>query len=305
MSCPKYQHPKHQHWVPKFYLRYFSTPETRGDKNAQIWVFSKDEADGDECLTNVRNVCGKRYLYSPIDKTGNRLWDLESKLDRLESTMALIWSEVAEGFVDLGDESIRKGLALFAAVMHLRNPEVRKFVEKLHKRLTETYESGPLRSDGTPEVESLDICGVIYAVDHRDWHKYRAWGKNDHDKFFAHIVEEEATHLAELLMKKRWAVVFSESDVFITSDRPVAVQHLSKKVVGFGTENAIITFPLSPKRVLVMDNRHEEPDNQYYPLQETNEGAFNHAIWSNGSRFMITGRAIPDVLREIVKVAMR
>ncbi len=283
--------PKHQHWVPQFYLRYFSTPETRSEKDAQVWMFSKDEADGNECLTNIRNACGKRYLYTPVDETGARTWDLESKLDQLESTMGKIWPQVAEGFVDLGNQSIRKGLALFAAVMHLRNPEVRRLVKKLHQQLVEFYESGSLRPDGTP------------AIDHRDWHKYRAWGKNDHDKFFAHIVENEAIHIAELLMKKRWAVVFSGRDVFITSDRPVAVQHLSKNVVGFGTENAIITFPLSPKRILVMDDQHEEPSNQYYPLQASNGGAFNHAIWSNGSRFMITGRAIHDVLSEIVKCA--
>jgi hypothetical protein len=64
---------KHQHWVPQFYLRYFATPNTRHSDEPQVWIFSKDPGDGDETLTNIRNVCGKRYLYSPIQPRGDRV----------------------------------------------------------------------------------------------------------------------------------------------------------------------------------------------------------------------------------------
>lgn len=293
--------PKHQHWVPQFYLRYFSTPETKEKKEAQVWVFSKDETDGDERLTNIRNVCGKRYLYTSLDEAGERVWSLETKLDRLESLMGTIWPELAEGFIDLGDEPIRKGLALFIAVMHLRNPEVRSFITKLHQQIVKACEAMPMHPDGRPAVSSFEMGGVTYAINLDDWHEYKAWGKNDHDKFFAHIVEREAIHFAELLMKKRWSIVFAERDVFITSDKPVAVQHLTRMVVGFGTEDTVITFPLTQKRVLVMDDRHQEPANQYYPFEKSNGGAFNYSIWRNGSRFMITGRTVPDVLSEILE----
>ncbi len=58
-------------------------------------------------------------------------------------------------------------------------------------------------------------------------------------------------------------------------------------------------FPLSPKRLLVLDDKHSEPANQYYPLQKSAAASFNHAIWRNGSRFMITGRPIFEVLSEL------
>ena len=292
--------PKHQHWVPQFYLRQFATPETRGEKEAQVWVFSKHEADGDECLTNVRNVCGKRYLYTPKDEKGERVWHLESKLCDLESSMGAIWPDLANGFADICDPAVRKGLSLFVAVMHLRNPEVRQFIERLHHQLAEFYETVPKRVDGCPAVESLEVAGVTYTLDPDNWHEYRAWGKNDHDRFFAGLVESEAGHIAKLLMQKRWSVVFSEADVFITSDKSVVLQHQSRETFGFGTQNSIVTFPLSPRRVLVMDNLHAEPAGQYYPLKMSNAGGFNHNIWSNGSRFMITGRPVPDVLSEIL-----
>jgi hypothetical protein len=77
--------PVNLHWVPKFYLRYFATPETRKSKNPQVWVFSKEDNAGNPSLTNIRNICAKRYLYAPVDDRGKRDWTLETKLERLEA----------------------------------------------------------------------------------------------------------------------------------------------------------------------------------------------------------------------------
>ena len=125
---------KHQHWVPQFYLRYFATTESRNSEQPQVWIFSKDPADGDETLTNVRNVCGKRFLYTPVQSDGQRSWDLDERLDELESTLGKVWPALTEGYVSLEDASLRNGLALFVAVMHLRNPEVREEIERVARR---------------------------------------------------------------------------------------------------------------------------------------------------------------------------
>src|SRR5205807_6608468 len=127
--------PKHLHWVSYFYLRYFATPESRYGKRPQVWIFSKEDADGEEVLTNIRTVCGKRYLYAPMDATGNRIWHLEEKLHDLETVIGRLWPKVAEGFIDLSNDAIRKGLSLFIALMDLRHPSFRKSVEQVHKKL--------------------------------------------------------------------------------------------------------------------------------------------------------------------------
>lgn len=295
--------PKRQHWVPEFYLRYFATAETRNKKIAKAWVFSKHEIDGEECLKSVREICGMNYLYTPKDEMGEIVWHLEDKLGDLETTLGLFWLDLANGFVDINDPVLRKGLSLFVAVMHLRNPECRQLIERLHQQLVEFFGTVPMRPDGSPAVNSLEVAGVTCELEAHGWHEYQAWGKNDHDRFFAHVVESAAIDLATLLMKKRWSIVFSESDIFITSDRPVVLQHQSRKTFGFGTQNSIVTFPLSPRRMLMMDDLHAEPAGQYYPLKPLNAGAFNYNIWSNSSRFMVTGRAVPNVLSEILASA--
>lgn len=295
--------PKLQHWVPQFYLRYFATPETRNKKVAKAWVFSKHETDGEECLKRVREICGMNFLYTPKDEMGEIVWHLEDKLGSLEATMGLIWPKLANEFVDINDPALRKGLSLFVAVMQLRNPECRRSIERLHQQLVEFFESVPVRPDGNPAVTSLEIEGVTFELESHGWREYQAWGRNDHDRFFAHMVESAAIDLATLLMKKRWSVVFSESDIFITSDRPVVLHHQSRETFGFGTQDSIVTFPLSPRRMLVMDDLHAEPAGQYYPLKPSNAGAFNYSIWSKSSRFMVTGRVVHDVLSEIMTLA--
>jgi hypothetical protein len=292
--------PVNQHWVPKFYLRYFATQQTRETDSPQVWIFSKRDEDGDEKLTHVRNVCAKRFLYTPFQQDGSRSWDLENRLGEVETLLGSRWPEFAEGYVELGDEDVRKGLSLFVAIMHLRNPAVREQVERMHQSILDSFKDAPLRPDGNPDVEEVDINGKVHAIDTHGWQAYRAWGKNEHDRFFADMVKAQTGDIAMMLLKKRWSVVCCDTDVFITTDKPVAMHHQQREKCGFGTPGVIVTFPLGPKRLLVMDDLHHEPANQYYPLKDGNAGTFNMTTWHGGSRFMITGRPISEVLAELV-----
>lgn len=294
---------KHQHWVPQFYLRYFATPESRGTKAPQVWIFSKHDEDEHEKLTHVRNVCGKRYLYTPVDEDGQRKWDLDDRLGDVETLLAQVWPELAEGYVPLDDDAIRKGLSLFVALMHLRNPAIRKEVERMHERIVALFKAAPHKSDSTPYVDEVEINGQVRELDASNWHDYWSWGRDDHDRFFAHIVQSETGRIAKMLASKRWSIVCSEGDALITTDKPVSLHHLEREKFGFGTSGTMVTFPLGPRRMLVMDDIHHEPANQYYLLKDANAGSFNLTTWRNGSRFMITGRSIPEVLEEIVSLA--
>ncbi|RIK45780.1 MAG: hypothetical protein DCC58_05425 [Chloroflexi bacterium] len=291
---------KHQHWVPQFYLRYFATAASRSEEYPQVWIFSTEPDDGDEKLTSVRNVCGKRFLYSPVQPGGERDWSLDERLDSLESALGMVWPALAEGFVNLADQPLRQGIALFTAVMYLRNPEVRSEVEQIHRKLVLLYEAAPRLPDGTLNIGSIEISGQVHRFDSSGWHEYRSWTKNEHDRFFAQLVRSEATRIADHLLRKRWSVVFANEETFITTDKPVAMHHQSKERYGFGTEGTMITFPLSPTRMLVLDDMHNEPANQYYPLQDGSGASFNFTTWRNASRFLITGRPVPVVLEEML-----
>lgn len=70
-----------------------------------------------------------------------------------------MWPELAEGYVPLQDEDVRKGLALFVALMHLRNPAVREEVERIHGQIVALHETASLRADGTPDIQEVEIDG--------------------------------------------------------------------------------------------------------------------------------------------------
>ncbi len=292
--------PINQHWVPKFYLRCFATPQTRDTNTPQVWIFSKRDEDGNEKLTHVRNVCAKRFLYSPLQNDGSRSWDLEYRLGDVEALLGSRWPEFAEGYVALDDEHVRMGLSLFAAIMYTRNPAVREQVERIHQSILESFKDLPLRSDGNPDVQEINIDGQVQTIDTSGWKAYREWGKNEHDRFFVDMIEAQTGDIAKMLLRKRWSVVCSDIDTFITTDKPVALHHQQREKYGFATPGAVVTFPLGPKRMLVMDDLLAEPANQYYPLKPGNAGAFNMTTWRGSSRFMISGRPIAEVLSEFV-----
>jgi len=290
---------KQQHWVPQFYLRYFSTPDTVFTNNPQVWIFSKDENDGNESLTNIKNICGKRFLYSPKNNEGQRSWGLEDKLSNLEKLLSEIWEQLAIDFIDLSNPAIRKALALFVSVMYLRHPDNLNKAKIVHKNIVNSFERCPKNPDGTPHINAIAINGKLFNIDVSGWHDFNSWGTIEHHRLFIDQVHQ-ATDLAEILMKKRWSVIFTESNQFITSDKPIFKEHLKKKIFGLDTEGTIISFPLSQRRLLVMDDFYNEPANQYYPLNAGTLGIHNFNIWHNAKRFMISGRPIIDVLNEII-----
>lgn len=296
---------KNQHWVPQFYLREFATPDTRETKQPKVWIFSRDAKDGDEKLTWIRNVCAQRYLYSPKAADGERSWQVDDDLEGVEMLLAQFWSEISTDFIDLANESIRKALSLFIATNYVRHPANIRTVKEIHRQLLQFYEALPKNSEGTPDISSFSFNGKEYPLDTSDWHSYRKLDENDHHHFFVKRIRADAGHLAEIILQKRWSVVFTDKPHFITSDKPVILQNFEKERFGFGTAGSIISFPLSPTRLLIMDDRYEEPPNQYYQLMPDNLGGYNLSIWRESTRFMITGRAIPDVLNEIVSWSER
>ncbi|MFY4730024.1 DUF4238 domain-containing protein [Nitrospira sp. BLG_2] len=289
-----------QHWVPQFYLREFSTPATRQAEEAQVWIFSKQDSDGVERLTNVRNVCAKRYLYSPRDEFDQRSWEVDDELQGVESLLAQIWPQVASDFIDLGNETIRKALALFVATIHIRHPDNRRVLKSVHQQIVENLDKLPKKADGSPNVDNFICKDEKFEIDTSGWESYKKWGEHEHHRFFVETIRAESGNLAKILLKKRWSVVFADNEHFITSDKPVGVQHRSREVFGIGTTGAVVSFPLSPTRILMMDDQHQEPANQYYPLKPDNVGAFNYGIWHAGARFMVTGRPVTEVLSEIM-----
>lgn len=295
--------PKKQHWVPRFYLKEFSTHESQNKKESQVWIFSKDE--GDPKIVNIKDIASKRYLYSPQDTDGNRSWEMEEKLASLEGLISQIWPSFANGYIDLNNQSNRKIISLFLATLYLRHPKRFPEQEKLQNWLINFYEKNlPKDEHGNPVAFQFVSSKGEFDIDPLGWKSYSNPTQYDKEKFFVDTIQASAMELVEAFMKKRWSVICSETKQFITTDNPLIIlNRLMGEVKNYGlnTKGTTITFPISPTRVLVLDDLFDEPDSQYYPWQEYDGTVINILSWKNAYQFMISHRNPDDVCYEMVK----
>ena len=290
--------PKRQHWVPRFYLRQFLAPQSN-PKLKQVWIFHRKF--GDPQLTGINNIALEKHLYSPKRPDGTRDPRLEKKLAGLEGTLSKLWPKLANDFVDLGSDAIRKGIALFLSVQFLRHPERRDSAIAFRQRLIEFIEKQPFDSDGLPEIEQIQVRGRTYNIDKSDWLDYKNASVENDINLWRRMIEQDAMNNARMLMKKRWSIVFVDQPLFVTSDYPVYVPEPELERFQIGANNAIILFPISPTRVLCFDDL-DEPENQYYKIDNSNADIYNLFTWVNTDDFMISPRPIFDVLSGIDRV---
>jgi hypothetical protein len=279
------QKKKRNHWVPQSYLRSFAADGER----KKIWTFGKN--GGDFELRPIKKVAVKFYLYAPKGPQG-RDYAFEDKLASLEEMFGEeFWKAVCTGFVNLGDEAVRKALSLLTAVMWMRNPLHLQSMHDIHSQIVDFIQQAPELPD------EIELNGKVVPIDKGSWPAYRDAGEDDIKRMWLKHLGS-ATWLAELLMKMRWSILLSEKPVFITSDHPVVALHPTLRFRGIKNPETTLAFPLSPTRVLHMDNRHSEPDNQYYPLK-VSPGYINSLMWRYALNSMFSSRPIEEVCAEM------
>lgn len=282
---------KRCHWVSQSYLRAFAADP---DKRAKIWRFSKHA--GDPELKPIDKVAVKFHLYAPRGPDGRRDDALEKKLSSLEKWFGdPIWAAVCNDFPDYSWEPLRKMMALLVATTYLRNPKQLEHWKAVHRQMRDAFS----QLDQLPSAVTIGDKRV--ALDPSTWPAYRDATEEDLKASWNDYIGG-AAGVAQTFLKMRWAVVVSETPVFITSDNPVLVGDTVSPFRGMKHPDTMVTFPLSPTRILMMDNRHSEPDARYYPLQG-GPGAFNNLIWRNAIDHMFTPRHPDEVIGEMMAEA--
>lgn len=294
--------PKKQHWVPRFYLKEFSTDESHSKKESQVWIFSKNK--GDPKIVNIKDVAAKRYLYSPKDENGDRSWKMEEELASLEGLISQIWPTFANGYLDLNNQSYRKIISLFLATLYWRHPKRLPEQEKMQNWFIDFYEKNlPKDKNGKPVTCQFSTPKGDFILDPSDWDNYSNPTQYDKEKFFVDTIKDLSMDVVEVFMNKRWSVIFSETKQFITTDNPLVISNRimgEVKNYGLNTKGTTITFPISPTRVLIMDDLFDEQHSQYYPLQEDGSD-INILLWVDAHQFMISHRNPDEVNYEMIK----
>ena len=290
---------KNQHWVPRFYLKHFAVPETASDKNPKAWAWCVNDADS--ILTGINGLCSSRYLYSPKDKNGVRDWHTEDKLASFESDMSIIWPHFVNEMFDFYRwEAVRKSVALFISLLILRHPENLDNTKNIHRNMVSFYDSFPKDDQGNPRISNFEFKGKQIPFDASNFEEYKHATENVLQKLFVDNINNHAIEVANLLLAKRWSVLLSEQSSFFTCDKPVIVENGSEIQAGIMSPDVLIMFPICPTKLLLLDDMHDQPQGQYYPLKESDPSPFNMLLVRNAVKFVISPRKI-DVEKDIFK----
>lgn len=288
----KQQPTKRCHWVAQSYLKAFAAEEN----GQQIWRLSRNV--GEPELKRIDKVAVKFHLYAPMGADGRRDDALEKKLADLECWFGEpMWKAVCNDFPDFSWKPLRKMVALLAAVTWLRTPQQFEFWKSMHQQFADFF----AHCDSLPDAVTINDRRM--ELDHSSWPAYRNATEEDMKRAWNQW-PGQAADIATMFLEMRWAILVSEKPVFITSDNPVLVGDTLGPHRGLKHPDAIVTFPLSPTRVLMMDNRHREPDAQFYPLKH-DPSSTNMLIWRNAIEHMFSPRKPDEICAEMIANAGR
>lgn len=276
------------HWVSQSYLKAFAADPQR----TKIWRLGRTA--GAPELKAIEKVAVRFHLYAPRRDDGSRDDALERKLADLENWFGdPIWTALCTQNVDLTWEPIRKMLALIVATTYVRNPVQFERWKAVHRSVVGTLG----RHDPVPDY--ITVGETRTRVDPADWPAFRD-ADDEAMKAAWNAYVSAAGDIAPLLLKMRMVMLVAETPVFITSDNPVTVLHPSLEFRGLRDPDTTINFPISPTRMLVLDNRHGEPDGVSYPLKDGNPAAQNLLTWRYAMEHMFSPRHPDEVCAELV-----
>lgn len=249
------QRTKGQHYVPRFYLSYFT------DSDGFVHTYDKQER---VCRAAKPEDTGKEGNFYSFDGPDGEHWDeLETTLSQIESLAAPLHARLVEGSIPTGDD--REAYALFLATLHLRTPAMVNamagFFGDLAQITALIADKNPLDPEaflqdyeqerGTPiePDERQRIISVLGNKKNITMNVDRRVGLN---------AINSAPEIANLLRQMSWLVLHSDEANLITSDNPVVrvsppeTRNSPYGDGGFLHKRMYVTVPLAPHRMLEM-----------------------------------------------------
>ena len=146
--------------------------------------------------------------------------------------------------------------------------------------------------------ETIVILGQNKTVRLRAAEIMKTFHAENTQSAFVNMMPDQVELISEILVSRRWGIVFSETPVFVTSDYPVVLYRGTspKASFGFATPGTMIFFPVSPTRTVVIDDSWQY-DFAHYKL--TNPDAFNKIITEAAVRFVYADKESHDLSQKI------
>jgi hypothetical protein len=249
--------PKGQHFIPRLHLQHFAGLRPKG----QVWTFDKNTSKARSAIP--KETAQQRHFYSAENEDGSYNVDVEAYLSQVESIAAPIYERLLKGHIPNGQA--RADFAQFLALMYLRTPAMRRDYAALMGRMihTQNYAWGVHDEAFDSLMRKMEReKGEQYQTDERERFRQALIDPSMHilqiRKEHTLKVLESADKLAPIFFNMHWTLLRVTNGYLITSDHPMTRhappedRHPIYGDGGFAHKKVQVTFPLSPKFMLLM-----------------------------------------------------
>ena len=248
---------KLQHYVPRFYLRNFST-----FRKGSFYLNCFDKKDERTIPVNIRNIGGENYFYDTQPDT-NQI--IEKTLGKLESKFNASYEKIIrkENIGSLIQQE-RRWIAFFVVTQLLRTRLFRDILTAQRKQFKEFFLKEKLTPEFEKKIRGIDDAKTI---------------KEFHIKFMINA----PTEFVPILMKMKWCLIVNKTKLpFWTSDHPITMHNPVDmgpwSGLGLKMKGIQLHFPLTPRLMLYFG----DPESyKHFPsrMEMDNEENLIHENW--------------------------
>lgn len=260
---------KHQHTIPRVYLRSWLEPYTPAGQMAAIHILAKESKEVRRKSPTKSFTSNDRYTVHLKD--GERNLDVENYLGRIESDFQGVLQAVRNR--QNLSTSHRAKLAVFTAAMMGRALVQSDSLRRQLQPLEEIVEKA-----GTPE-QAEELSEYI---------------RNHAAYYTTSTIEASAPMLFNMVSS---ILITNDATGFITSDNPAVMFNPNAyklppfyRPPGLATIDVEITLPLTPKHLIVYTHRRHLPFYQSVDLKTVDE--LNRRTWAHAHQEVVSKTGI-------------
>lgn len=217
---------KIQHYVPRLYLRNFSTVSK--DKCS---IFCFDKVDEKTFRVNTENIAAEKYFYD-TDKGKNQT--IEKMLGKLESIFNVAYNKLLQT-EDIGSllHLEKAVIAYFVAVQELRTREFRQSIKNMASQLKEKFSGYKMTEKFKKQLDAIQ-------------------GEESAKNWQLKFIVDKADRYAKIMGVMKWMLLVNETKLpYWMSDHPINrhndIDDDTYGNLGLLSEGIQIYFPLSVK----------------------------------------------------------
>lgn len=252
-----------QHIIPVMHLHRFAGT----DPNGHVWTYLKK---GGQPRSGVPDAIGaERHFYSYENEDGTHDTWVEQTLSRIESGAEAPYRKLLRAEIPRGAE--RVAFAGFLATMYFRTRSARRMAAEMQSRFLQLKTFATANHPGAFDtfIRKFEAEeNKTLSIEERATLKATMLDPSGYEmlmpKHRTLDIFENAKLITPLIHDMTWTIAEPANGFVITSDQPVCRVVLTGSVrrqeFGFKDKDVEVSFPLSPKRLLLMSWKKELPN---------------------------------------------